>query len=359
MPAKPNFYPDDDPGFEVVNNPPPKPKVTPARPVAARPAPKKIVAEDPGFEVVDAPPPKKKPKVQVVDDDEPRPKKPKVQVVDDDEDAPRPRKKRPRRDDDEDEDDERQAVESRIDDGDLESQINDLKPGKKKLTDRDRKRILKEKKRLEREEREKTAEEWLFPSIVFGIGILLTLAAAAIVASQNSFIAIAVVVMMVLTLVECVLMIPFAVGALMLVGKLCGIEYGTLTHTIRSLGAIIAIDTGIYWMGGALASYIPCVAWPVTLVLGFVATYGLFMKFFELDAMEARISIMAINFVTGVGTFLGVIITVIVVAMLVSSARKVKDSDPDDDPDPPGKQQWKQPAGGKWQPPVDDGGDDN
>ena len=350
--------PDDDPGFEVVDDPPPKRPAapparpaTPARPVAARPPVKpKLVADDPGFEVVDAPPPKpKKPTVRVVDEDDDTVEEPRAKA----------KTKRSRRLADEDDEPRREAA-GRADDGDLVSQFNDLKPGKKKLTKADKRRVREQMEREAREEREKNAQEWLFPSVIFGIGIVLTVAAAAIIASHNAFVAIAVVVMMVLTLVECVLMIPFAVGALMIVGKLVGIEYGTLTHTVRSLAAIIAIDTGIYWMGGALASYIPCVAWPVAMVLGFCATYGLFMKFFELDAMEARISIGAINFVTGVGTFLGVIVTVILVAILVSQARKAKDNNPDDGRESPGKQEWKQPANGKWQPqPGDDRDDDN
>jgi hypothetical protein len=314
----------------------------------------KLVADDPGFEVVDVPPPKKKPKVSVVDDDdtveEPRAKA---------------KTKRSRRLDDEDEAEAAREAGGRVDESDL-SQFNDLKPGKKKLTAAEKKRIRAEKRRLEREEQQKNAEEWLFPSIVFGIGILLSLAAAVIIGAQSPVVGIAVLVMLVITLVESVLMIPLAVGALMVVGKLCGIEYGTLTHTVRSLAAIIAFDVGVYWFGASLFP-LTWISWPIALVVGFIATYGLFMKFFDVDVMEARISIGAINFVTGVGTFLGWMLALAILVSFVASSRPASDTgpDPDDEDDPPVKvqnqQQWKEPAKGKGgrRPMPDDAGDDD
>lgn len=347
--------PDDDPGYEVVDEPPPRPKnpaglAIPAKPAAKVPVKSKVVTEDPGFEVVDSPPQKKQPKVSVAADDtveEPRAKAgtKRSRLLDDADGALR-------------------EAGERVDERDL-SQFNDLKPGKKKLSAADRKRIRAEKRRLEREEREKSAEEWLFPSVIFGIGILLSLAAAALVAYQNTFAGIAVVVLLIVTVIESVILIPVAVGALMLVGKVCGIEYGTLTHTVRSLASIIAIDIGIYWLGAALSTYAMCVAWPIALVLGFVTTYGLFMKYFDVDAMEARISIGAINFVTFFGTIAGWILAGLLVAVLVSSARPAGDADPDEfDSDPPvemQQQKWKEPgkAKGKWESPDDLGDDGN
>ena len=81
-------------------------------------------------------------------------------------------------------------------------------------------------------------------------------------------------------------MIPTAILLLIIVGKLCGIEYGSLKHVVRSLGAVLILLIGIYWMAAVIAPW--WVSFFVIPSIASIVTFVLFMNFFDLDAEEAR-----------------------------------------------------------------------
>jgi hypothetical protein len=279
------------------------------------------------------PPPPKKPKVRVVEDDTRVEAREETQydVADD-----RPRRKG-----------------SRSTKGNVEEEFNDLPGEKPKLTRKDRRRVRAERRREELEERRKASEEWLLPGVVMATGLALTMGSAALIALDGPGAAVGVAFLLVLSVVWCLVMVPVTVVVLMGVGMLMGIEYGSLGHTLRSLGAIVAITIGIYWAAGGVFG---CIGWLLAPCVSFIVGYLLFIKFFrDLDAFEVRASLGAINFVTGVGNF--VFLVLVVIGLIAASAANegMDESGYDDPDDVPAEvaPSSPQPPAGQQREPVD------
>lgn len=314
-PDDPGYEVVSDPGYEVVS-PPPRAAIPVAKPLPAKPLPAKPVAAETKVMAADttiAPVKPKRPAVRV------------VEVEDEEEEERPPRARRHREEEDE----------------------RDARPGDKpRLTKADRRRIREEVRREKAAERAAEAEEWTVPGILMGVGGVMILGSAVFIGMGSAKAAVGVLLMLVLSVVWVVVSVPTIIVLLMVIGKLCGIEYGSAKHAVRSLGAIVVLITGIYWVGGMLG----LVGWMVAPAVAFVVTYTLFVKFFELDANEARMSMAAVNFITGVGNYLFRVL--LVTSLIVGS---LPDRPPAGDPDYQDTTQWDD----EMPPPPPGGGTNN
>jgi hypothetical protein len=283
---------------------PPPPKPAQAGPVRARPVPGARPPAPPAAQTAVTnktavtPKPPAKPRVAVVaDDEDDRPVARVASARDDEDDDDRPKKKK-----------------------------------KGRFTDEDRRRIRMEKAAEEAEERRKALQEWVFPGILAGIGVLLTIVSAFYHSTASADHAVGAGVMIVASGVYAAVMVPVAIVLLMIVGKLCGIEYGSLGHAFRSLGGILVLLVGVYWTGALFGIAGLFLTPPVASII----TYVLFLKMFDLDVDEARTTSFVMNFITWVG---GIVFRVIVVSqMLIGQSRYEPEYDagPDFGDDPPG-----------------------
>lgn len=200
---------------------------------------------------------------EVVEDDPPPRKKRKPQVVEEDEDEEPRRVRRPVRAiaADEDEDDEPIPV-----------------PKRKK----------KKKKRVEEPE-EEAPNEWAVPLVLMGIGLVLTIIGTIGYARTPDF-GLSAGAAVAFRLIGQVIVIPITIVALIGIGTVMGIEYGTLTSTIRNLAAM-----GLF-IGGLVDvmdwAHLP---WFIAQPIIFVVGLGLLMSLFGLDVDEAMFTMMGLN----------------------------------------------------------------
>ncbi|HVK18225.1 MAG TPA: hypothetical protein VM533_14880 [Fimbriiglobus sp.] len=314
----------DDPGYEVVDAPPVRPPAAPpARPIpAARILPAKPLpaaklaprpAADPGFEVVEDATPSR-PKARQVHDAEtvevPRAKAKTVRVraIEEEEEEDRPRKKR-------------------------------KKPRHGAVAPR--------------EEKESSAvAEWAPPVFMMVIGVILTVVGT-YGHAKGADAAIAPVAAVAIRVVGEMIAIPITIVALMVIGSVFGIEYGTFTHAVRSLAAMGFLISGLMdvfgWVGLPFFVYQPIV---------FMIGLGLFMTLLRLDVWEAIVTMFGLNVLSWVFQF---IMLIVIVAMLSSGVdpddfgggSKSKDSQgqvDDEDLDPDDRQRNRGNGGGR---PID------
>jgi len=127
--------------------------------------------------------------------------------------------------------------------------------------------------------------EWTMPSIVLGIGMVLTFVCAmgALKSAGGGVLS-----FLFLTL-GILVSIPITIAALMVVGMACGIEYGRLGPAILKIAAISFIANGIMYLGEWIK--FPLIVFPISCFV----TFGLFMTLFDLDTWETNASVGAIN----------------------------------------------------------------
>lgn len=301
----------DDPGYEVVEKPAPprKPapppavkspaklpvaKLLPAAPVKKpTPPPPPDEEEDAGFEVVAAEPPK--------------PRSKKAAIVDDDEDEPEPPRSRSKR--------------SRVEDDD----DDDSTPRKK------RRRVGKDGKKykLDRymvDEKPPTMmEQWGAPLFMMVAGLLMTIVGTIGLARQpdalmNPFLAV------IGAVIFQFISIPLTIVALMGIGMVFGIEYGTLGNAVRSLAGMNFLINGLLtvfdWSGLPFYVYEP-----IIMIVGI----GLFMSLFKLDINETMVTMFAMNILS---FLFKILLFIILIAVLVTASKR-SGKDSFDDYDPP------------------------
>ncbi|MFO0937531.1 MAG: hypothetical protein U0798_13555 [Gemmataceae bacterium] len=262
-PRRPDPDPADDPGYEVVETPPKRM----AKPISAsqpKPKPRPVVEEsdDPGYEVVERPAakPKKKAIVAVEEDDD---------EVDDDRDR-RDRRNRQDRDDDD------QPTRSR----------------KKK----------KRSRRSETEDEEKSFHQawWFGPVVLIIIGLVLSFVGAAGTAAgkKHAVEAIGTGIMLVGAFIQFVVTIPLSIVALIIGGKICGIEYGTPLQAVANIAAISSMMMGLDWILEWVGLWYSAIH-----VITFLVGFSLFMTLFQLDHNEVWISLFFMKIVTVVSFF--------------------------------------------------------
>jgi hypothetical protein len=280
----------------------------PARPApAARPVPKPAAA-DPGFEVVDEPAkPKTRPKVRVIQDAEtvevPRSKAKTVRVrtVDDEDD----------RDDRSDDEDDR--------------------PRKNKK----RRKEAAAGKPID-EETNNVIAEWVGPLFMMVLGLALTVISTWGMAKGPEA-AVAPAAAVLIRVVGEVITIPITIVALMVIGSVFGIEYGTFTHAVRSLAAMGLLINGLMDILG-WAGLAPFVYQPLIFAIGL----GLFMTLLRLDVWEAIVTMFGLNVLTWL--FHMMMIFIILMVLSKSGGKFDRDLDRDDGPKSRDRQQQKERA---------------
>ena len=220
-------------------------------------------------------------------------------------------------------------------------------------------RKKKKKKRVAEEEpaEEPGANEWVIPLVLMGLGLILTLVGTIGIARGDPEYGLSAGAAVAVRLLGQVIAIPITILALIGIGTVMGIEYGTLTSTIRNLAAM-----GLF-MGGLLDVFewmhLPWFVYqPISLVLGL----GLLMSLFGLDVDEAMATMVGLNLLA----FLLKLAMFMLVMMIVHKEVNKggvrdrptpsdppgwvdpNDNDPDDDPVPAPPPKGK----GKNRPPV-------
>lgn len=159
---------------------------------------------------------------------------------------------------------------------------DDDQPRKKR---RKKKRRVRRSTEISRTPDEAEGESWVLPLLLLGAGVVMCLiASVGIMGKAHAFRAIG------LMLLYLIIMIPLAIGVLMIVGMYIGIDYGEFKRAILNLSAIAFFNNGIIWLLelGRLPIY-------GSLFICGLVCLGLFMTLFQLDMWEANISIAAIN----------------------------------------------------------------
>jgi hypothetical protein len=257
---------------------------------------------DDGFEVVDEEPPRKSKRRPVEDDDEP-PRKSKRRPVDEDDEDDRPRSKSKRRPVEDDEDDEPRK--------------------KKRLTKKDRARMRKEDADARDEAQATALQEWGPPIFLTFLGAVLMIASGVILANRTDGL-INPALLLGVAFGFTFLMIPVIIVALMVIGGVCGIEYGTLKNAVRSLIAISMMSWGIFFF-----TRLFFIGWMLGPLISFIVTFGLFMVFFSLDSQEAMTTLGALNLLMWLADKL---FWIVIFIALTRGGNRDRGFDPDDGP---------------------------
>ncbi len=197
-------------------------------------------------------------------------------------------------------------------------------------------RKRKKKRRVAEEEaaEEPGANEWIIPLVLMGLGLILTLVGTIGIARGDPEYGLSAGAAVAVRLLGQVIAIPVTIVALIGIGTVMGIEYGTLTSTIRNLAAM-----GLF-MGGLLDVFewmhLPWFVYqPIMLVLGL----GLLMSLFGLDVDEAMATMVGLNLLA---FLLKLALFMLVMMMVHKEVNKGGSRGRPNSADPPG---WVDPNG--------------
>ncbi len=169
-----------------------------------------------------------------------------------------------------------------VDDDDVSKEARQEPPRKKR---RRKKRPSRHSVESSDRRAESDSESWALPLLLLGAGVVMCLiASVGIMGKAHAFRAIG------FMLLYLIVMIPLAIGVLMIVGTYVGIDYGEFKRALLSLSAIAFFNNGIIWV--LELGRVP--VYGSLFICGLVCL-GLFMTLFRLDMWEANISIVAIN----------------------------------------------------------------
>jgi hypothetical protein len=161
--------------------------------------------------------------------------------------------------------------------------------------------------------------EWTIPSVLLGIGMVMTFVCA-IGALKGAGVGVVTFVFLCLGIL---ISIPLTIAVLMVVGMLCGIEYGRLGPAILKIAAIAFVANGIMFLGAWLK--LPgFIVFPISCFI----TFGLFMSQFDLDTWETNASVGALNVLAFASKWL-------IIFLLIGMANRADKNRPapeDDDP---------------------------
>lgn len=181
------------------------------------------------------------------------------------------------------------------------SEINAGKPSQKRFSRKEKQRIRKEMAQERAEEWEQEKQEWIVPIVLIVLGLLLMFGSASYLASHSLQAAAGAAVLVVVCLVYVIVTVPIALLMMMVIGKLGGIDYGSLKNALRTLGAFLIFLVGMYF---AFSVFLGTAALLVTPAIASCIGYVMFMKFFGLDVEDARTSTFIVNVITWVGNLL-------------------------------------------------------
>jgi hypothetical protein len=246
---------------------------------------------------------------EVVDDDPPRKAKSSRRAAEEDDDYDRPRSKA------------KTKSSRRFD----EETAEDDRPKKKKsrLTKKDRERMRREDEDAKDDAQANAIMEWGPPIFLTFLGVFLMIVSGVILANRTEGL-INPVTLIGTALVFTVILIPIIMLALMVIGSMMGIEYGTLKNAVRSLTAILMLSWGIFFL-----SRLFFIGWFLGPMISFIVTFGLFMVFFNLDSQEAMTTLGALNLLMWLADK---VFWLVIIVALSRSANRDRDFDPDDGP---------------------------
>ncbi len=278
--------------------------------------------DDEGFEVVEDEPPRKKKRRPIDDDEDTRPtRSAKTRFNDDDEEPPRKKKRRPV----EVEDDEEVRPKSRSrrdeDDGDIDDRPRKKKP---RLSKKDRERLRQEEIDARDAAKENAIMEWGPPIFLTFLGAVMMIVAGVIWANRTGGL-VNPPLLLGIAFAFTVVLVPVIIVALMVIGGVMGIEYGTLKNAVRSLLAISMMSWGIFFVSNLFF-----IGWVFGPLLSFIVTFGLFMVFFNLDVQEAMSTLGALNLIMWLADKL---FWVVIIVMLTRGGNRDRGRDPGFDPD--------------------------
>lgn len=130
--------------------------------------------------------------------------------------------------------------------------------------------------------------EWYYPAAILFVGVVMCL-----IGGIGAGGAVGLIQTVGVLVIGLAVSIPLSVAALMVIGILCGIEYGRFGPAMLKLAAITCVANGIMLIGEW--RHLP---WFVFCPISCLVTLGLFMTQFELDYGEANTSVGAINLFT-------------------------------------------------------------
>lgn len=172
---------------------------------------------------------------------------------------------------------------------------------RQRLSGKDRKRIRKEMARERAAEWEQEKQEWVVPLVLIAFGLLFMFGSAGYLATRSPNAATGAAVLLAACFAYILVMVPVAVMMMIVIGKLAGIDYGSLRHVLRTLGAFLFFLVGIYFASSAFLNEAALlITPPIATLIGYV----MFMKFFGLDVEDARTSTFIVNVITWVGNLL-------------------------------------------------------
>ena len=195
------------------------------------------------------------------------------------------------------------------------------------------------------------------PVFLIGLGLAFSLIGAAGSASnvKNPAAVIGTGIILGITFVQFLISVPISIVALIIGGKLFGIEYGSPMMAITNIAAICSMSLGLNWLMTWIGLW-PSAIYTITVIV----TISLFMTLFQLDTWEVIVSLICVQVIT----FLSKMAMFLVFAALVHGGGSIDggnnfDDDPDDRPQIKQKQKMdgsKNPAGnrGRGNPDPDD-----
>ena len=137
-------------------------------------------------------------------------------------------------------------------------------------------------------EQSRIAFEWIWPSVILAVGVILTFTGAIGIGGKDG-----VGHSILVILFGLIVSVPIAVGALIVIGMVAGIEYGRFGPAVLKIAAFTITLNGI-WLSGGWVGLPPAVVGGVA----FVASLVLFVTQFGLDLWEARVSVLGLNLIS-------------------------------------------------------------
>ena len=150
--------------------------------------------------------------------------------------------------------------------------------------------------------------EWGPAAFMILVGLILTCVGSYGIASRPEF-GISPVYMVVGRIIVELITIPITIVALIFIGSVFGIEYGTLFSAVRNLAAILFLVGGMMDLFDWLR-----LPFFVTQPIVFLVAVGLLMTLFRLDMWETIVTVVGLNLLSWMFQFAAVFLVLIILS---------------------------------------------